>query len=175
MQFQGKVAYTGILTAFCIVLGFMEMFIPNPIPFLRLGLANIPIVVGIFIFEEKKYVFYVAVLKSILVPVITGNFFVKLIIGMPATIAATIIMLIIFKLLSKYLTAISVAAVGGYFHIIFQLIVIKIFFIKYLDIYKIIPYFSLLGLVSGILTGFIAEYTIKNFLKVDNAAKNYSG
>ncbi|MBC7197041.1 MAG: Gx transporter family protein, partial [Deferribacterales bacterium] len=83
MQFHNKSALVGILTALCIVLGFMEIFIPSPIPFLRLGLANIPIMIGIFIFDEKKYVVYIALLKSFLLPIISGNFFIKIIVSMP--------------------------------------------------------------------------------------------
>ncbi|MCB4204936.1 Gx transporter family protein [Deferribacterales bacterium Es71-Z0220] len=175
MQFHNKSALVGILTALCIVLGFMEIFIPSPIPFLRLGLANIPIMIGIFIFDEKKYVVYIALLKSFLLPIISGNFFIKIIVSMPSTIISTVIMLIIYKIFSKKITAVSIGAVGGYFHIIVQLIVIKVFFIKYLDIYKIIPYFSLLGLITGILTGIIVEYTIKNIMKVNDVTENYSG
>jgi len=175
MRFHNKSALVGILTSLCIVLGFMEMFIPSPIPFLRLGLANVPIMMGIFIFNEKRYVLYIALLKSLLLPVISGNFFIKIMVGMPSTIVSTIIMLIIYKIFSKKVTAISISAIGGYFHIIVQLVVIKIFFIKYLDIYKILPYFSLLGLITGVMTGLIVEYTIKNIMKVNDVTENYFG
>jgi len=84
-------------------------------------------------------------------------------------------MLIIYKIFSKKVTAISISAIGGYFHIIVQLVVIKIFFIKYLDIYKILPYFSLLGLITGVMTGLIVEYTIKNIMKVNDVTENYFG
>lgn len=174
MQFHNKSALVGVLTSLCIVLGFMETFIPSPVPFLRLGLANIPIMMGIFIFTEKRYVIYTALLKSFLTPIISGNFFIRIIVGMPSTIVSTLMMLIIYKIFSKKITAISIGSVGGYFHIIVQLIVIKMFFIKYLDIYKILPYFSLLGLFTGVMTGLIVEYTIKNIMKVNDVTENYS-
>ncbi|MBC7196760.1 MAG: Gx transporter family protein [Deferribacterales bacterium] len=162
MQFHSKTVLTGLLVALCIVLGFIENFIPNPIFIVRLGLANIPIILALFIFEDKRYVIYIALLKGLLLPILSGNFFIRLIIGLPSTLMAAFFMLIIYKIFYKSVTAISVAAVGGYVHIVVQLFVIKLFFIKYLDIYKILPYFSIIGIITGILTGILSLYTIKN-------------
>jgi heptaprenyl diphosphate synthase len=174
MQYHSKSVLTGLFVAFCVVLGFVENFIPNPIFFVRLGLANIPIIIALFVFNDKRYVIYIALLKGLLLPVLSGNFFIRLIIGLPSTVLAATLMLIIYKMFYSKITAISIAAAGGYIHIVMQLIIIKLFFIKHLDIYKILPYFSIIGIIAGILTGIVAQYTIKNInLRGSDVSEDY--
>ena len=36
---------TGLMASFSIVLGVVENFIPSPVPAIRLGLSNIPIII----------------------------------------------------------------------------------------------------------------------------------
>lgn len=163
-QFRDKTALIGILTGMSVVLGYMENFIPTPVPFIRIGLANIPILIAIIAINYRTGM-SIAFLKSIILPIISGNFFVKIMIGLPATLISTAGMIIIFSLFKKRVTAVSAGAVGGYLHISVQFILIKVFFIKYLDIYSVLPYFSLLGVVTGIFTGLVTNYITSKYFE----------
>lgn len=157
MQSQDNIALVGVLAGMSVVLGYMENFIPTPIPFVRIGLANIPILIAVMMMDSKSAI-SIAVLKSIIIPIVSGNFFVKFIIGLPSSMISTTGMIILFYFLKKHISAVSVGALGGYLHIAVQVVLIKLFFIKYLDIYSILPYFSVLGTVTGIFTGLVTNY-----------------
>lgn len=166
MQSQNKTALVGILAGMSVVLGYMENFIPTPVPFIRIGLANIPILIAVVMIDSKTAM-SIAVLKSIILPIVSGNFFIKIIIGLPSSVVSTAGMILIFYFLKKYVSAVSVGVVGGYIHIMLQIVLIKFFFIKYLDIYSVLPYFSILGAVTGIFTGLLTNYITNKYFKGD--------
>lgn len=166
MQSQDKTALVGILAGMSVVLGYMENFIPTPVPFIRIGLANIPILIAVVMLDSKTAM-SIAVLKSIILPIVSGNFFIKIIIGLPSSVVSTAGMILIFYFLKKYVSAVSVGAVGGYIHIMLQIVLIKFFFIKYLDIYSVLPYFSIFGTLTGIFTGLLTNYITNKYFKGD--------
>ena len=44
MQSRDKIAYLGALS---LLMSLAELFVPRPLPFFRLGLANIPLLLGL--------------------------------------------------------------------------------------------------------------------------------
>jgi heptaprenyl diphosphate synthase len=168
MQYHNKIALTGILASITIVLGIVEAMLPSPFPGVRLGLANIGIMLAIYALSFNE-VIQIAILKSILIPILTGNFFIKIMISFPSTIIATLVMYIYYRLTRKYSTPISTAALGAFVHINIQFIVVKLTIIKSLAIYNVLPYFSILSIISGIITGYIVYRVVDNF---ENRFKN---
>ena len=161
---EKKLALIGLLSAFSVVAGYLENFVPLPIPGMKLGFANIGILVSIYLLDNKSTIL-IAILKSILTSIIAGNFLFKLTIGFPATLAATIVMIIYKSLTHKFSSAISTGALGAFIHINVQFIMIKTIYIKSLAIYKILPYFSILSVISGIIVGYISIALINIILK----------
>ena len=60
---------TGLMASCSIILGVIENFIPTPVPAIRLGLANVPIIIMLYL-AGSKYAFQVSFLKALL-PTIT--------------------------------------------------------------------------------------------------------
>lgn len=156
------IAITGILTSLTIILGFIEHMIPLPIPGIRLGLANIGIMLAIYALSFRQAL-SIALLKSILIPILTGNLFVKMIIGLPATLGATLVMYGYYRFTGKWSSPLSTGALGGFIHICIQFMMIKLFLIKSLSIYTLLPYFSIFSILSGIITGYIVAVIYDNF------------
>lgn len=160
-QYQNKkLSLIAILTAISIVLGFFENFFPIPIPGVKLGLSNLGIMISLYLLNFK-YTLLIALLKSILIPIITGNLIVKITIGLPATLLAFLGMFVYSKLTKHLSSPISTGALGAFIHISSQFIIIKHLFIKNLAFFKIFPYFSIISIFTGILTGLITYKVIK--------------
>ncbi len=163
-EYQDNFALIGIFASVTIALGFLENMFPFPFPGIRLGLANIGIMLAIYSLPAKDAL-SIALIKSIIVPILTGNLFMKLILGFPATIISTIAMILYVKFTKKLSSPISTGALGGFVHIGIQFLIIKTFLVKTLAISNILPYFSILSVISGIITGYTVSIIINRFKK----------
>ncbi|MGA1846513.1 Gx transporter family protein [Deferribacter abyssi] len=155
-----KIALLSIFSAITVILGYLENFIPLPFPGIKLGISNIGIMLSIYTLGFS-YSLAIVTLKSLIVPFFTGNVIVKIALGMPASFASFLIMYTYFFLTKNYSSPLSTGALGAFFHILTQFFVAKQLFIKNLAIFKIFPYFSLLSVIMGMLTGIITYKILK--------------
>ncbi|MDR0486770.1 MAG: Gx transporter family protein, partial [Treponema sp.] len=63
-----------LLGGLCLFLSAIEYLIPKPLPFMRIGLANLPLLLALDIFSAK-YFFLLAALKILGQGIIGGTFF----------------------------------------------------------------------------------------------------
>ena len=62
------------LAALCLFLAAVEYAIPKPLPFLRLGLANLPVIVALFVLPTRD-IYKLILLKIMGQAIITGTLF----------------------------------------------------------------------------------------------------
>ena len=143
-----------MLMAMACVLSYLESFIPVFIPGVKLGLANV--IILIMLYEFKFYeAGIVDLLRIIVVALIRGTiasptFFMSLAGG----ILSYIVMLIFSKI--KIFSPIGVSALGSISHCLGQIIVVVI--IINLDaVLYYLPFIVVLSIITGILSGFIAR------------------
>lgn len=144
----------GIMAAFCVILGIVENFIPMPIPAIRLGLANVPIMVMLCI-SSTKNAFSILLLKSILVPLFSGNFIFKLSLGFPSSLMAFIGMVVVMQLFRGKVSSVSVSVTSACLHMFTQLTVANYLYINGLLGSSIVGILMLTASISGILTGLL--------------------
>ncbi len=152
---------TGLFAAMTVSLGVLESFIALPVPGVRIGLSNIGIMLCIYLLDIPA-AFYVAVTKSILVPLLTGNLVVKMSISLPATMASTAAMALSYLILRRILSPVSIGALGALAHICLQFFVVKNLYIKTDAIYNLLPYFCFFSVLAGAATGYITKVIINN-------------
>lgn len=152
-----------MLLAFSIVLNILESFIPIfNIPGIRIGLANIPILVTLYIYGFKDAL-YVSILKVFVVGILrTGLFSITFYFSLFGSIFSIISMYLIKKL---DLSIIGVSIFGSFMHNIGQLIAAFIFINTNLLYY--LPLLTILSILSGIIIGLISKEMIK-ILKLQN-------
>lgn len=152
-----------MLLAFSIVLNILESFIPIfNIPGIRIGLANIPILVTLYIYGFKDAL-YVSILKVFVVGILrTGLFSITFYFSLFGSIFSIISMYLIKKL---DLSIIGVSIFGSFMHNIGQLIAAFIFINTNLLYY--LPLLTILSIMSGIIIGLISKEMIK-ILKLQN-------
>jgi len=154
MQSQDNVKVIACFAALSVALGVAESLVGLPVPGVRLGVANIGIMLAAYTLDFKSTL-SVGIIKSILVPLFAGNLVIRLSISLPATIASVLAIYFCSKILKKYTSPLSAGILGGVTHISIQFVVAEKLYIKSPVIYTALPYFVIFSALTGVFTGLI--------------------
>ena len=150
-----------MLLALSVVLNIIESFIPlfnGNIPGLKLGLANIIILVVLYMFSFKDAL-YVSILRVFLVGILrTGLFSMSFFFSLGGAILSIIVMYFAHK---TKLSIVGVSILGSISHSVGQ-ILIAIFIMNNVYIIYYIPWLLLFSVPTGILTGLCSKTLMKN-------------
>ncbi|MEA1972313.1 MAG: Gx transporter family protein [Candidatus Cloacimonadota bacterium] len=153
-------------SALAITIFVIENLIPKPIPFLKLGLSNAVILV--LIFHKKK----IMAIGVTIVKVIVGGFFSgslfspAFVMSVGGSIVAITIM-IIFYSTSLNFGIVGISILGAISHNLTQIVVVRYVLIQNSEIFYLTPMMIILGLVTGIVTGLVAQKFISERKKND--------
>lgn len=143
-----KTAYMGVFLAFALILSYIESLIPFyfGIPGMKLGLANLIVVVMLYLAGTKE-AFFLSVLRILLSGFLFGNMF-----GILYSLAGGLLSFLVMWLVKKtgHFHTVTVSVCGGIFHNVGQLLVAALV----VENYNVLYYMPVL-LVAGILTGFV--------------------
>ena len=160
---KSRVAYFGVFTALALIFSYVETFIPVNlgIPGVKLGLANLIIVVALYKMRLSE-AYLLSVVRILLAGFIFGNYF-----SIIYSLAGGLLSLTVMVLLKKWggfsLQGISIA--GGVFHNIGQLIVAAVV----VETFSVTYYFPVLlvaGLLTGLVIGIVAEMMLKRLVNI---------
>ena len=155
-----KITLVGVLIASAVVIGYLESLIPSVgIPGIKLGLANIVILITLYELGIKEAIF-VNALRVVLVSLITGTL---LSYGFLMSLAGAILSLgvmILFHALIKKFSIIGVSVLGALFHVVGQIIVAMIFLESVYVLYYL-PFIAVTSLITGVLVGLGSQLIIK--------------
>lgn len=149
-----RYVYIASLLTISIVLSIVEGFIPIPVPGVKLGLANIIILVMLYDFKTSE-AFMVLIIRIFLVGLLRGNIF-----QMPffMSLCGGICSFLVMRLFSliKVFSIIGVSVIGSIFHCIGQ-ILIAIIMLNTNQIIYYLPLIAILSTITGVLTGIISK------------------
>lgn len=160
---KSRVAYFGVFTALALIFSYVETLIPVNfgIPGVKLGLANLIIVVALYKMRLSE-AYLLSVVRVLLAGFIFGNYF-----SIIYSLAGGLLSLTVMALLKKWggfsLQGISIA--GGVFHNIGQLIVAAVV----VETFSVTYYFPVLlvaGLLTGLVIGIVAEMMFKRLVNI---------
>lgn len=160
---KSRVAYFGVFTALALIFSYVETSIPVNlgIPGVKLGLANLIIVVALYKMRLSE-AYLLSVVRILLAGFIFGNYF-----SIIYSLAGGLLSLTVMALLKKWggfsLQGISIA--GGVFHNIGQLIVAAVV----VETFSVTYYFPVLlvaGLLTGLVIGIVAEMMLKRLVNI---------
>lgn len=155
---------TGLMASCSIILGVIENFIPTPVPAIRLGLSNVPILIMIYL-AGSKYAFQVSFLKALIVPVLSANIIFKMSLSVPATFISFAAMAVIYHYFKNKLSIVTISVIGAVLHMATQLAVVSIFYVKGLIYTNIAGVLLLSATITGVLMGIIT-YKIVNHKQI---------
>lgn len=146
---------TAILAAFCMFLSLIEYMIPKPLPFLRLGLAHLPILLSLMIFTPQQTLL-LTLLKITGQGLVNGSLFSYIFLfSASGSITSTLIMLAVYHMLGSKVSLVGISIAGAAASNLVQVMLAKFFIFGEAAI-LIAPVFLSIGLVSSILLGLFA-------------------
>ncbi len=160
-----KIAFLSIMLALAIVLGYAESFIPSWVPGVKLGLANL--VVLILLYSCPFYeAFLVSALRVFIVALLRGNIFqmpfYMSLAGAVLSFAFMCLAHFLFEEKLHFLTIYGVSLLGAFMHSLAQVGVAAIFVEHGFATFFYFPFISFLSLISGFLMSFVAEKILRS-------------
>lgn len=153
-----RLALIAMLLAMAIVLNMLESFIPVFIPGVKLGLANIIILIMLYEFSAKEAL-VVNLSRIVLVAVIRGGIFTPtFLMSLSGGVLSFVIMLLFSKI--KVFSTIGVSVLGAVSHSIGQ-IIMAIIILGTGAVVSYLPFIMILSLITGIFSGTVALAYLK--------------
>lgn len=145
-----------LFTAMAIVVHTFEILLPAPVPWMRLGLANILTVVVLVRYGGR------AAWSLTLTRIVVGSLLLGRLFGPGFWLAlaggcvATLVMVQARRLARERLSPVGLSVLGAAGHATGQLLIAWLLLIRNPAIWQIFPFFLLSALAAGVLTGWIA-------------------
>ena len=158
---RDRVAYFGVFTALALIFSYVETLIPISfgIPGVKLGLANLIIVIALFKLKLKE-TYLLSVVRILLSGFLFGNYF-----SIIYSLAGALLSLSVMALLKRAggFSIIGISIAGGVFHNIGQLFVAMAVVEMFQAAYYI-PVLLVAGLLTGCLIGILAQEMLKRLV-----------
>lgn len=147
------IAFMGAL---CLFFSTIEYLFPKPVPFFRLGLANLPVLLTLGFLKPRETLLLVA-LKVLGQGLINGTLasYVFLF-SVAGSFTSALVMIVVSRAFGSRITLVGVSVFGAITSNIVQ-IILSVTFIFGMTAWVIAPVFMVLGSVSGVLVGLFAE------------------
>lgn len=159
---SARIASLGVLTALALIFSYIEFLIPLPIaiPGIKLGLANIVVLVCLYALGEK-YAFLINVTRIALAALLFGSVFSAL-----YALAGGLVSFAAMALLkrTKKFSVCGVSMAGGVFHNLAQLAVAG-FLVESAQVFYYFPVLLLSGMATGIGIGVLATLMLRSIAK----------
>ncbi len=172
--FHGKKTIA-LLGACCLFLSAVEYLIPKPLPFMRLGLANLPLMIALDIFPFGGYMTLVC-LKIFGQAIITGTLFSYVFLfSVTGTVCSALVMFFLRRMFGssgrERISFIGIGTAGAMVSNIAQLFLARLFIFQENTRY-VAPPFLAAGLITGIALGAFCEvFTRKSLWYKSRAGK----
>jgi len=145
-----------LLGACCLFLSAVEYMIPKPLPFMRIGLANLPLMLALDIFPFLPFMVLVSV-KVFGQALITGTLFSYIFLfSVAGTFFSALIMYALRRALGREITFVGIGTAGAVVSNVSQLALAYFFIFRENALY-IAPAFLAAGLITGITLGAFCE------------------
>ncbi len=155
---KSRVAYFGVFSALALIFSYVETLIPIHfgVPGMKLGLANLVIVVALYKMKIRD-AFFLSVVRVLLSGFLFGNYF-SIIYSLAGALLSLSVMTVLKRTDSFSVMGVSIA--GGVSHNIGQLLVAMLV-VETLSIMYYVSVLLVAGLVTGLLIGIGADEMLK--------------
>ncbi len=142
------------LAAAGIALYVVESFVPMPLPFIKIGLANIASVLALALIGVGG-MFAVILLRIVVGGLLVGSFMgPAFILAISAGIASGAAMALVKVLAPRVFSLFGISLIGSVVHVMVQLVIVRYVYVKSEEVFTILPLLGLTALLGGIIVGF---------------------
>ncbi|MFO7850803.1 MAG: Gx transporter family protein [Spirochaetia bacterium] len=170
---ENRLRVIALFASLCLFFSVLELMIPKPIPFFRLGLANLPLLPALLIVSTPE-LFLIVLLKVVGQAVVSGTLLSYVFIFSAAgSFAGALVMVVLKGFYGRWITLIGIGTAGALFSNLVQLGVSAILIFGE-STRLIAPLFLIMGTVTGLIIGAAAEAFKSNsrwFQELDRSFK----
>lgn len=161
---NGKIAFCAVLATLALMFSYVEMLFPLSIaiPGVKIGIANIVVLVALYLFNAK-YAFLVNAVRIALAGLLFTGLFGALFAFSGAMLSMFI--MILLKKTGKF-SIIGVSMGGGTAHNFAQ-VSLAAAIVENVNVFLYFPFLIISGIVSGIVIGFLADIIVRRLKKLD--------
>lgn len=158
-----------LLSSYALALHGFETLIPSPIPWLRLGLANIVTLVALYLYGMKPALM-VTMIRVLLGSLLLGTFLgPAFFLSLGGGLAGTISMGIVTTLFPGIFSLLGISIIGAFFHNAAQLFLAYLLFVQRIEAVLIVaPLLITAGVLTGAVNGIAAKYLAIEIQKADS-------
>ena len=153
-----KIAVCGVMTALCLILGYIERLIPLsliiPLPGIKLGLSNIALL-ALLLTYGPAYAYGVTALKCGLSALLFGSV-TSLAFSLTGGLLAMTVMWLLTAIFKEKLSVFGVSVAGAVAHNVGQLAAASVF-MSSAAVFSYLPPLALAGTVTGLATAAVAS------------------
>lgn len=157
MSSSRRIAYYGIFAALAILMSYVERMIPVPgtVPGIKLGLANVIVLLALY-FMDTKSAFFISLVRILIAGLLFSGF-AGVLYSMSGALLSFGAMVLTKKI--KGFSIVGVSVIGGIFHNIGQIIVAS-YVVNTFKLFYYLPVLLIAGVITGVATGFVAKYSL---------------
>jgi len=163
MSVQGRRELTFlVLTA--TALGIIDSMIPRPVPFLKIGLANVASVVAVMRYGYLRTL-ELNIIRAFAVALITGvTATPTFVLSLSGAVASATVMAAVYRAFPGRISITGMSVAGSVSSLWAQLIAAS-FILYRLPLRNILPLLTLWGIVSGMVVGVMAQTALERLFK----------
>ncbi|MBN2650819.1 MAG: Gx transporter family protein [Spirochaetales bacterium] len=163
MQSHSKKELVYLLAGSALFLSVVEILIPKPVPFMRLGLANISIILGIYLLGFS-YTFLLVLFKTLVQGVLSGTILSFAFgLSISGSLASFFVMYLLYRFFKERLSLVAISCAGAFFSNLAQLTLSYLFIFGKAS-FVFAPLLFLSGFVASIVIGVFSVKVI-NYLE----------
>ncbi len=166
LTLERKIYLIAFLAALSGIFSVLDAMIPKPIPFVKIGIANI---VSLILVREDKLLLAlnVAVLRTIVSSLFIGTFLsYTFLLSFTGAVVSLLFMWLFFKIFGKNLSEVGLSVIGAFFNTAAQGLLVFLFWSYDRGTLFLVSILILASLVNGIIIGFLAKMFYKEAEKI---------
>ncbi len=153
--------FLAMFIALAVSLHILESLLPSPVPWLRLGLANVMTLSALYLYDGRA-AWTVSLARVGIGALLLGRLFSPgFWLALTGAIVATSVMIIVHRTCGRYLSPVGVSATGAAGHALGQILAARLLIIQHEAIWQVAPLFLFFTVFSGILTGWLAAVLLQ--------------
>ncbi|MGN0506223.1 MAG: Gx transporter family protein [Lachnospiraceae bacterium] len=152
-----NIAVFGMLVALAFIFSYLEHLIPFPLPGVKIGIANIVVMIALYLLGGKE-AFAISMVRIILVGFTFGSMYSMLYSLVGGILSLSV--MVLMKRSGKFGIP-GVSVVGGILHNLGQIITAVFTMEGNTNLFSLIPVYAVAGTIAGIVVGILATLIIK--------------
>jgi len=157
--------FLALFIALAVALHAFEALLPNPLPWFRIGLANILALTALFLYGVRA-LWIVNMARILVGSLLLGKLFSPaFLLSFSGGVLATLMMGISYRLWQPKIGPVGVSVLGALGHVSGQMLIAWLLIVRHPAIWTMLPLFLLFALISGMVNGLAADFLIESLLK----------